>query len=202
MNAAAHYRIDAGPVRGNGRFLLGVGISIVLHVLLLLAYRNTAPPAPAFEAEEPVSIAVRILPPEPLRIEPAPPAPPREAAPRLARRSAPKRIIAVPASPGPDAAPDSATVQQPDQAVAPADNAPQFDMNAARQTARQLAGQTKLGREGTALAQFPDPPLQTESKEARAISQAKRRLCKDGLPGGLLAPLFLLMDKKDSGCKW
>jgi hypothetical protein len=37
---------------------------------------------------------------------------------------------------------------------------------------------------------------------ARAISSAKRRDCKDGLPGGLLGPLLLLMDKKDSGCKW
>jgi hypothetical protein len=36
----------------------------------------------------------------------------------------------------------------------------------------------------------------------RAIGRAKRRDCKDGIPGGLLAPLILLLDKKDSGCKW
>ncbi len=75
-------------------------------------------------------------------------------------------------------------------------------MNTAKQTARQLAGQTKLGREGHANAQFPDPPLETESKLGKAISRAKRRNCKDGVPGGLLAPLFLAMDKKDHGCKW
>ena len=49
---------------------------------------------------------------------------------------------------------------------------------------------------------LPKPPLQTESKFERAIKQAKRPDCKDGVPGGLLAPIFLAMDKKDSGCKW
>ncbi|CDG86075.1 hypothetical protein GJA_5479 [Janthinobacterium agaricidamnosum NBRC 102515 = DSM 9628] len=36
---------------------------------------------------------------------------------------------------------------------------------------------------------------------ARSMSQAKRGDCKNA-PGGLLAPLLMLMDKKDSGCKW
>ena len=49
---------------------------------------------------------------------------------------------------------------------------------------------------------MPKPPLQTESKFERAIKAAKRPDCKDGVPGGLLAPIFLAMDKKDSGCKW
>lgn len=96
-------------------------------------------------------------------------------------------------------------MQQPAEPVPDSDSkddTPKFDMNAAKQTARQLASQTKLGREGTAVAQFPDPPLETESKFAKAISKAKRRNCKDGIPGGLLAPLYLMMDKKDSGCKW
>jgi len=49
---------------------------------------------------------------------------------------------------------------------------------------------------------LPKPQLQTESKFERAIKAAKRPDCKDGVPGGLLAPIFLAMDKKDSGCKW
>ena len=44
--------------------------------------------------------------------------------------------------------------------------------------------------------------MRRKPKSARAIAGAKRRDCKDGIPGGLLAPLILLMDKKDSGCKW
>jgi hypothetical protein len=110
-------------------------------------------------------------------------------------------LIAVPQAEQ-EAPPDPFVVQQPEEAAPPGSESPKFDMHAAKQTARELAGQTKLGREGTALAQFPDPPLETESKFAKAISEAKRRNCKDGLPGGLLAPLFLMMDKKDHGCKW
>ena len=40
-----------------------------------------------------------------------------------------------------------------------------------------------------------------DEKLARQIQSAARPNCKDGIPGGLLAPLVLLMDKKDSGCK-
>ncbi|MFC0252312.1 hypothetical protein [Massilia consociata] len=199
---------------GNRRFLVGVGVSVGVHLLLLLAYRHTGPSMPAFQPEAPSSIAVTIRPPAP---PPAPPKveeaarPPAEpAAPRPARRRASPRVIAVPAtqeSPGEPFVVEQATEPaEPAESAGPApdgdSDAPKFDLGAARQTARQLAGQTKLGREGTAVAQFPDPPLETETKAARAIGKAKRRNCKDGLPGGLLAPLFLAMDKKDSGCKW
>ena len=51
-----------------------------------------------------------------------------------------------------------------------------------------------------ALTMRPASIIQGEL--AKAISKAKRRNCKDGVPGGLLAPLFLAMDKKDHGCKW
>jgi hypothetical protein len=44
--------------------------------------------------------------------------------------------------------------------------------------------------------------FQPESKAAKAISAAKRGDCKDGLPGGLLAPLIMLTQKKGTGCKW
>lgn len=205
MNLAAHYGSDTGMMQGNKRVLIGVGVSMAVHLMFMLAYRNTAPSLPAFDAEPPSSIAVRILPP--------PPAPPRQAeqaprarlapaAPRSARRSTPKPVIAVPASTEQPAAPDTFSVEQSGEPAPGQDSAPRFDMGAARQTARELAGRTKLGIEGTALAQFPDPPLETETKAARAISRTKRANCKDGIPGGLLAPLFLMMDKKDHGCKW
>jgi hypothetical protein len=81
-----------------------------------------------------------------------------------------------------------------------------FDVDAARSMARGMA--TKLANEpdpdkvGTALERLPKPALQTENKYERAIQGAKRPDCKDGVPGGLLAPIFLALDKKDSGCKW
>lgn len=204
MYLAVQDSLHEGKRREHRRFLAGVGVSVTVHVLLMLAYRNTGPaPAPAVP-ESPSFITVRIAPPLPApappRAEPA--APQRSAAPaaRSARKSTPQAVIAVPVSPEQEGAPDAFTVHQADEA-APAE-APQFDMNVARQTARQLAGQTKLGREGHANAQFPDPPLETESKLGKAIGKAKRRNCKDGIPGGLLAPLLLAMDKKDHGCKW
>jgi len=208
MSLTAAYDGDAGLIHGNKRFLIGVGVSVTVHILFMLAYRSTGPSLPAVEPESPSSITVRIAPPpppEPPRLEPAVPQRSVPAAPRSnARRSPPQAVIAVPASPPQEAAPDPFTVQQADEpAPAPVqDDAPQFDLNSARQTARQLAGQTKLGSEGRANAQFPDPPLETETKLGKAISKAKRRHCKDGIPGGLLAPLVLLMDKKDHGCKW
>lgn len=211
MSLTAPYHGDAGLMQRNKRFLVGVGVSVSVHILLMLAYRNTGPSLPAWEPEPSAPLTVRIVPPAPPpappRVEPAPLQPPLRAAqasPRSARRSTPNPVIAVPVSPQQETSPDPFVVQQADEAApAPVEGeTPEFDINTAKQTARQLAGQTKLGREGWANAQFPDPPLETESKLAKAISKAKRRNCKDGVPGGLLAPLFLAMDKKNHGCKW
>lgn len=208
MNLAAYGSMDDGIAQGNRRFLVGVGISIAVHVLLLFAYRHTGTSMPVFEPEPtPIEVSIRPLPPPPPPPRVEEPPPPRTAkamaAPRSARKSAPKRVIAVPESEQAPS-PDPFVMQQAEEpAPAPAaDGVPKFSMDAAKQTARELAKHHKLGREGTALAQFPEPPLETESKYAKAISKAKRRNCKDDLPGGLLAPLFLMMDKKDSGCKW
>ena len=205
MNLAARYTGDMGMVQGNKRVLIGVGVSIAVHLVLMFAYRHSGPSLPTFESEPPSSIAVRILPPPPPpppKVEAPPQARPAPAAPRSARRSPPKPVIAVPASPGQETPQDAFSVEQASEAAPAPGDAPQFDMGAARQTARELAGRTKLGIEGTAHAQFPDAPLETETKAARAIGRTKRANCKDGLPGGLLAPLFLMMDKKDHGCKW
>lgn len=207
MYLAVHDSLHEGKRREHRRFLAGVGVSVTVHILLMLAYRTTGP-APVPPVPEPPSfITVRIAPPLPAPPGAEPAARQRSAAPaarsaRNERKSAQQAVIAVPVSPEQEDAPAAFTVQQADEPASAPGEAPQFDMNVARQTARQLAGQTKLGREGHANAQFPDPPLETESKLGKAISRAKRRNCKDGIPGGLLAPLFLAMDKKDHGCKW
>ena len=206
MNFAVDDSLHGGIRQGDRRFLAGVGISLAVHLLLMFAFRQAGPSAPVFQSEAPASLTVRLVPPaappEPPRVEPAAPQPGRPPTPRSARKSTPRPVIAVPASPRQEEAPDTFTVPQAQEAPSAPSEAPRFDMHAARQTARQLAGQTKLGREGLANAQFPDPPLETESTLSKAIGKAKRRNCKDGIPGGLLAPLFLMMDKKDHGCKW
>jgi hypothetical protein len=186
------------------RIAAGIAMSLAVHVLLLSSWRGMGR-APAVPPEPPRALAVRVQPPPPpppLRVETPPPsssaaakAPARAPTPRT-----PRPVIAVPPEPAAPAAPDPFVVEQAPEPP-PADT-PRFDLDAARKAARSLANLRDPAREGTAVAQFPEKPLETESRAARAIGAAKRRNCKDGIPGGLLAPLLLLADKKDSGCKW
>lgn len=205
MHMALNVGDPTGLQRGNRRVVIGVAVSIAVHALFLLAYRNTNFKTVEVGPAEPRVISVMIArpappppppPPEPPLARPTPAAPSAPVAPRSSRPAPPQAVIAVPESASP--APDPFVVQQEDTP----EPAPKFDMNAARQTARANAHMRDPSREGTALAQFPEPALQTESRLARGIREAKRPDCKDGLPGGLLAPIYLLMEKKDSGCKW
>ena len=180
----------AGP-----RIAIGLLLSLACHAALLGLQRATPPLPPLPTAAPPVPLTLRLRAPPP----PPPPVDVAESLPaapalRGARRQRAPDIIAMPERSAPAAEPAPAFV------VAPP--APAFDAEAARRAARRMANEHDPAREGTALAQFPEKPLQTESKYARAIGNAARRDCKDGLPGGLLAPLYLLADKKDSGCKW
>jgi hypothetical protein len=182
----------------------GLALSLALHAALLFAWRQgKSPPQPVAAAR--TSIAVWLRPPPP------PPPPKAEPPPRASaatpsaaagpkRRAAPNVIALPPPTPAAPAAPDAFSVEPP--APRESQPAPRFDPDAARKLARQLAGEPDPAKAGTALAQLPPKPLATETRAARAIGQAKRPDCKDGIPGGLLAPLLLMMDKKDSGCKW
>lgn len=203
MHMALNFGEPVSLQRGNRRIVIGVAVSIAVHALFLLAYRNTTFKTMEIGPAEPTVLSVMIAPPappppppEPEIVRPAAPAPSAPTAPRTTRPAPPQAVIAVPESAS--AEPDPFVVQQEETA----EPAPKFDMNAARETARANAHLRDPSKEGTALAQFPEPALQTESKLARGIREAKRPDCKDGVPGGLLAPIFLLMDKKDSGCKW
>jgi len=200
MHMVLSHAEPAGLRQGKRRVVIGVAVSIAVHALFLLAYRNTHFKTMEVAPAEPTVISVMIArpapPPEPPVARPTPAAPNAPVAPRATRPAPPQAVIAVPESARP--APDPFVVQQEETP----DPAPKFDMDAARQAARANANMRDPSREGTALAQLPEPALQTESKLARGIREAKRPDCKDGLPGGLLAPIYLLMEKKDSGCKW
>lgn len=203
MHMALNFGEPVSLQRGNRRIVIGVAVSIAVHALFLLAYRNTTFKTMETGPAGPTVFSIMIAPPappppppEPEIVRPAAPAPSAPTAPRTTRPAPPQAVIAVPESAS--AAPDPFVVQQ-EETTEPA---PKFDMNAAREVARANAHLRDPSKEGTALAQFPEPALQTESKLARGIREAKRRDCKDGIPGGLLAPIYLLMDKKDSGCKW
>jgi hypothetical protein len=184
------------------RLLSGLALSLALHAMLVFVWHIGARPHTADDDSVPerrtLSLRVRPVPP-PVAVAATPPptaratATPRAGSPRPAPKT---DVIAMP-DPAPDvaAAPDIFSVAPP---AAP----PTFDHEAARKLARQLASEPDPAKAGTAVGQLPPKELATETKAARAIAGAKRRDCKDGLPGGLLGPLLILMDKKDSGCKW
>jgi hypothetical protein len=208
------FAIDSFDHRGTGvalpdrkqvnRIAAGIALSLAAHALLLTLYRQPVTTLPAAPQER-LTIRLRAAPP-PATIEPAQ-APPVPRARRPARNKT-RPVIAVAPERRQSTEETFAVKPAPDTPAPPAAPAPtrHFDLDAARSLARGMA--TKLANEpdpdkvGTALERLPKPPLQTENKFERAIKSAKRPDCKDGVPGGLLAPIFLAMDKKDSGCKW
>jgi len=182
------------PYRPPGwRIAVGIVISLLLHVLALVFLRLPAPRNVADARTWMTQVEVRIVPP---------PAPPQEVereekrvaaaeAPRPPQRTAPRR------KPSSD---ETEPAAQPARSstliLAPAEPGPAkgFDREAAKAAARDIAGE--LGPPQQAFRETRDEKL------ARHIQEAARPNCKDGIPGGLLAPLYLMMDKKDSGCKW
>ena len=186
------------------RLIAGLALSLLVHAVALLAWHPHQPAQRPADAPASISIAVWLRAPPvpkaaPVRVSaPSAAKPKPSTAARSKSRRAPPDLIALPApSPAAPARPDAFTVEAPS-----APSAPRFDLEAARKTARALANEPDPARAGTAVAQLPPRPLETETRAARAISRASRRDCKDGIPGGLLAPLILMFDKKDSGCKW
>ena len=200
------------PLSNRRGIVLGIAVSLLLHGALLSLWRHVRPSVALDTAPRVESIAVWIRPlaakpppPPPVDIiqpkrEPKPISKPKLATVRETPAPAPtapassaQAITVVPASPAtPVASPDTFTQETP-----------KFDMEAARTTARKMAGERDPSKVGTAVGQIPDKPLQTESQLARAIAQGKRGDCRTAYSGaGLLAPVLMLLDKKDSGCKW
>jgi hypothetical protein len=207
------------PATRPGGIAIGVAVSIVLHVMLLYQSRfGWTPPTPALRPPETITVWLRPAPmarplpppPAPLSVQTETLPPPKKEVrkERPQRKPAPAPATAPVTAPAP-AEPAGMTWVAPapaapaaDPFAEPARTAPGFDMEAARRAARKVAHERDPAKAGTAVGQFPEKPLASETPLARKMSQAARADCKDGIPGGLLAPLLLAMDKKDSGCKW
>jgi hypothetical protein len=198
------------PMPSRRGIALGIGVSLLLHGALIYLWRHVQPQVPPDTAPRVESVAVWIRPlaakppPPPVEVvkpkrEPKPISKPKLATARetpaaaTAPTPSPQAITVVPAAPAtPTASTDNATPETP-----------KFDMEAARKMARRMAGERDPSKVGTAVGQIPDKPLQTESQLARDIAQGKRGDCRTAYSGaGLLAPVLMLLDKKDSGCKW
>ena len=186
---------EAAYRRPYSRIAVGIVISLLLHlaviVFLKLPEMHPVPDSRTWLTQ----VEVRIVPP------PAPPPVSEQPAPqRIAaaesrsqqRRAEQRKKLRQEERPEPatQAARESTLI------LAPAERgpAPRFDREAAKAAARDIAGE--LGPPPTALRET------REEKLGRKIQSAARPKCKDGIPGGRLAPLYLMMDKKDSGCKW
>jgi outer membrane biosynthesis protein TonB len=221
MDQAPQLDFPGRPPFGSRRgIVMGIAVSVLLHLLLILGYRISVPPAPPLPAPaEAMTVWLRPAPPP----VPVPPVKPKEAPPPkpVAKVEPPRKkprkeeeLAAKPSSPAP-AAPAQAAVPPQPITVPPAGQqadllhpelAPKkFDMEAALKTARKVASERDPARANLPVGQLDTHPLypeETDTKLARDIKSAKRPDCKDSSQGGLLAPLFWMMDKKDSGCKW
>ncbi len=198
------------PMPNRRGIALGIAVSLLLHGALITLWRHVQPSVPQDTAPRVESIAVWIRPlaakppPPPVEVikpkrEPKPVSKPKLATARetpaaaTAPAASPQAITVVPATP--TASADTFRQETPET--------PKFDMEAARKTARKMAGERDPSKVGTAVGQIPDKPLQTETQLARDIAQGKRGDCRTAYAGaGLLAPVLMLLDKKDSGCKW
>jgi hypothetical protein len=175
------------------RIAVGIFISLLLHVAAVMFLRLPEPRQVADPRRWLTQVEVRIVAPPPA---PAPAM--KEPQPAIAAEARHRQPRAVPRK--------KLQAEQPEVAVQPAHestlilapaehgSAPHFDREAAKAAARGIAGE---------LDTLPPKLRETrDEKLARKIQSAARPNCKDGIPGGLLAPLYLMLDKKDSGCKW
>lgn len=199
---------------------MGIAVSVLLHLLLILGYRISIPPAPLPPGPaEAMTVWLRPAPPP----VPLPPVQPKELPPPkpVARVEPPRKkpskdeeLAAKPSLPAPAESPAAKAPPQPITVPTPAGQQAdllhpelqpkKFDMEAALKTARKVANERDPARANLPVGQLDTHPLypeQTDTKLARDIQGAKRPNCKD-IPGNLLTPLTWLFDKKDSGCKW
>ncbi|WP_342115535.1 hypothetical protein [Pseudoduganella sp. OTU4001] len=174
------------------RIAFGIFISLLLHVAAVVWLRLPEPSVVADPRIWLTQVEVRIVPPPPPPIAPAQvepetaPAPARVAAEPRRRQKERQRTAMVAVRP----TKESTLILPPAGQGA----SKPFDREAAKAAARDIAAELDTG---------PVKYRETrDEKLARQIQNAARPNCKDGIPGGLLAPLYLMMDKKDSGCKW
>ena len=177
------------------RITVGIVISLLLHVAAILFLRLPEPRHVADPRSWLTQVQVRIVPPPPIPSPAVKPTPQTTAVAeprRQQRRAESRKKVRDEDKPELAAQP----VHESTLILAPAESGPakHFDREAAKAAAREIAGD--LGAPQAALSET------REERLGRKIQNAARPNCKDGIPGGLLAPLYLMMDKKDSGCKW
>lgn len=215
------------PARPRGQWT-GWGISLAVHACVL-AWLLHLVPARLPDTPAPSRMRFVLIPPRepvpepvPVNAVPIPGTPatasvpiarkPPATAPRPSRaRAAP---VETPAAQSPSAAsseatpvitaaePDPAAAAPADSAKGGSDNAPAFDMAAARASARLIARHAKDGT--VALPERKAPSYEPDDSAQRGLERARRNDCRSAYAAmGVLAVLPLLKDAvTGSGCKW
>ncbi|HEY1043436.1 MAG TPA: hypothetical protein VGE60_06195 [Telluria sp.] len=202
--------LEFGQHKPQRRLAIGIAASLAAHMLLVIAFRADALRDPGPDLRERAQSLIVFVRPKPLPPEPEPEPEPvakpagrvRPASPSAVRE--PEAVEPVADVPAAVIATDTPKPEQDPFYVQPAPKDKPFDMAAARLAAREIATSPDPARADLPVGQFDKERNRVKPQDpvAREIARAKRRDCKDGIPGGLLAPLLLLMDKKDHGCKW
>jgi type IV secretory pathway VirB10-like protein len=193
------------PGLASRRVMIGIALSILAHVAIVFSSRPTPQPYIA-PPPVPAPIVLHLQPPPAPAVEAAPPPPVPTTRQQAAAPPRPaRRVIAVAPKPSTAAAPEVVVEAQPVE-TPPPPPPKKFDLDAARSTARIVGVTDAPNADDAPLARLKKQEdqnhIRSESKAAQAISAAKRGDCKDGLPGGLLAPLIMLTQKAGTGCKW
>lgn len=172
--------------------LIGLGVALLLHLLLLIAIDragDTRRAAPAPDARL-TMVMIEAPPPRPPALRPAPVMPTRKMRPAAPKPAAPQAITAVPMPPT-----ATAPAQPPTAPQAP------IDVDAAVKS----AGRLQLD-DARPVAQLKkqERRMTTDDKLGRDIDKAARPDCRTAHAGkGLFAPLFMAHDAlTERGCKW
>jgi hypothetical protein len=195
------------PGKPRPRLVAGLIVSLLLHAVLLTLLRAPSAPPQRDERRWAQPLTVLLVPPrvfpQPIRApepatEPRPPKRAQASASPIAPRMTPPEVGKLPA-------PVAVTPEETTAAAEPAKDEPSFDQDAARKSARGMYDAVKPPVTNWAAEKLNKDKEWKETKMERfgtAVAKSAREDCRTAHAGaGLLAPLFWLADKKDSGCK-
>lgn len=194
------------------RIGIGIAVSILLHFLLLSFLRDRMPIHS--ERRESGRMILEVFLPRLKQPESVAPAVPEGILPKRGEPRQPQRHIAPqkkthPVMPAPPVAitpvpSDNEQRAAPGQPSEPSTR--DIDPEAARASVPEILKQLDRERIRRPVDQLAAKPLygpQEETRLGQRMAKAGRPDClKTIQPGGLLAPLFMLAEKKGSGCKW
>ncbi|MQQ99526.1 hypothetical protein [Glaciimonas soli] len=195
---------------------VAVFLSLMLHGLLIFLFRDYRPDSqiesPETEQFAPLEVHIRLTPPQAALVVPKS-APAANIAPKNRRKNpaiaASKRSEANAATSNTrvNIAPSTPADTPAAEHIAGSPNSNKsLDVDQLRSSVGAIVNGIDKERDQTAVGQLRTKPLyapEAETRLARDIAKSGRPDCfvANGMRGGLLAPLYLLAEKKGTGCR-